>query len=924
MAQERIDIVVTERGSRAVRRNIEDIGKGAKTAQGAVSLLNRTLGLIGIGVGVESFFRLSDAATTARNRLAVLGGSVEQTSRRLDMLYQIANNSGQSVEALVSLFQKGAIAAKDLGASEQNLFKFVKTVGDALRIQGSGAEESRGALLQLSQALSTGIVRAEEFNSVMENAYPIALAAARGIDKAKGSVGQLRVMIVKGQVTSKEFFEAVISQYDKMGEEALRANLTIAQSFTILRNKLIQFTGALNDATGVNRMISDAILGVANNIDKLVIALTVLGTITAFNFLTSQVVTFGATVASVLGFVTKGFATLGTVIATSVLGPLRLLGAGFLAFGKASVPIGAALVAPFRLMGVAILGVVPAVFSLVRSLTVLSLLFVSGGPMYLASLVFNSMKASILGLLTPTATLARFFGILKIAALGFVGTFALIAAGVAIFVLFGDKIKEVIDRYGGLGQIAQNVMSAITDTAELMVAAFVAAYRTIIETWKKFPAALGDLVIQGVNAALRAVHELIDGAIGLLNKLPSVNIDKLDPFKGIENKFAGSAREIAGVFQEEFNKAIGENQLEVMKKKFTDFTEFLKKATPSTLSADQLKDEIAKLSTQALGGGITPVAGEEKRGKKTFKDYLFELQNDYELTKMSNMEREKQQKIFDIEEKLRRRLTDAERAQANELLNLIQAQKDENSLLEEINGPQEELIRKTDTLNRLFAKGKISVEQFTDKLRELKIAALEAGRDMSSGLERGLLKIQEEFGNVATVAESAMTNSMKSIEDAFVEMAMTGKFQFKDLVNTIHAEITRLAVRQSITKPIADWLGNNSSGVGGFLGGLLSPNGQSGLGGMFSGLGSLFGFANGGEFEVGGSGHAPDTQLVQFKATKGEKVKIYPKGQEHGSDRPINVNFNISTPDANSFTRSQGQILAKTQAALARANKRNN
>ena len=62
--------------------------------------------------------------------------------------------------------------------------KFFGQLGKALAIQGSSATESSGALRQLSQAFSSGIVRAEEFNSILEGAFPIAQAAANAFGTA--------------------------------------------------------------------------------------------------------------------------------------------------------------------------------------------------------------------------------------------------------------------------------------------------------------------------------------------------------------------------------------------------------------------------------------------------------------------------------------------------------------------------------------------------------------------------------------------------------------------------------------------------------------------------------------------------------------------------------------------------------------------
>ena len=74
-----------------------------------------------------------------------------------------------------------------------------------------------------------------------------------------------------------------------------------------------------------------------------------------------------------------------------------------------------------------------------------------------------------------------------------------------------------------------------------------------------------------------------------------------------------------------------------------------------------------------------------------------------------------------------------------------------------------------------------------------------------------------------------------------------------------------------------------------------SKTGTSELGGILSGLSGLFGFANGGSFNVGGGG-GTDSQLVAFMATPGEKVSVTNPGQ--GAANGINLVYNIDARGA--------------------------
>ncbi|MBK9073335.1 MAG: hypothetical protein IPL79_20395 [Myxococcales bacterium] len=119
--------------------------------------------------------------------------------------------------------------------------------------------------------MSGGTVRAEEFNSILEGAFPIAQAAANAIDGAAGSVGRLRQMVIAGEISSKEFFDAIISQTTEL--EAAFANTipTVSQAFTVLGNNFTLFIGQMDGAYGASGAVAKAIIALAENIDRVAI-----------------------------------------------------------------------------------------------------------------------------------------------------------------------------------------------------------------------------------------------------------------------------------------------------------------------------------------------------------------------------------------------------------------------------------------------------------------------------------------------------------------------------------------------------------------------------------------------------------------------------------------------------------------------------
>lgn len=109
----------------------------------------------------------------------------------------------------------------------------------------------------------------------------------------------------------------------------------------------------------------------------------------------------------------------------------------------------------------------------------------------------------------------------------------------------------------------------------------------------------------------------------------------------------------------------------------------------------------------------------------------------------------------------------------------------------------------------------------------------------------GIAKIGDETNKV-------VSGAFKSMEDAMVSFATTGKLDFKSLANSIIADIVRIQVRQNITGPLAASIGGGGGGWGSIFSSIFGTSGSSG--GGISGLGHEFpvlGYAGGGVPPVG-------------------------------------------------------------------------
>ena len=265
----------------STRRQIATIGTSVAQTESSVrrSADGMKAALLGSAAGIAAAFsadRLKDYAdgyTRFTNQLKVAGLEGANLGKTQNALYEISQRYGVELESTGSLYGRLSQGAKELGASQSDLLKFVNGVGAGLKVQGGSAESSSGALLQLTQALGGTYVRAEEFNSINEGARPILQAVANGIDKYKGSVSALRNDVIAGTLTSKDFFQGFLKGSAQLEAQAAKSNFTIGASFTVLNNALGKYIGETDASLSATARVAGGIAGLANNLDTIVPAL---------------------------------------------------------------------------------------------------------------------------------------------------------------------------------------------------------------------------------------------------------------------------------------------------------------------------------------------------------------------------------------------------------------------------------------------------------------------------------------------------------------------------------------------------------------------------------------------------------------------------------------------------------------------------
>lgn len=251
------------RAGQGFDRQMDRIGKSALRAEAVVlrasTAMKGALAGIVASFGIREAQQLIDTATRINNALKVAGLSGAALEQVYQQLFQSAQQNAVPLETLVGLYGKIALVQGELNVSTQEMLQFTNNVALALRVAGTDAQSASGALLQLSQAMGAGTVRAEEFNSILEGAPTIARAAAAGLREAGGSVAQLRQLVVDGKVSSEAFFRAFQVGASILEDQVGGAQMTVSQGFVQLANRLVDLAREFDNNTDAAKLVNSVL-----------------------------------------------------------------------------------------------------------------------------------------------------------------------------------------------------------------------------------------------------------------------------------------------------------------------------------------------------------------------------------------------------------------------------------------------------------------------------------------------------------------------------------------------------------------------------------------------------------------------------------------------------------------------------------------
>lgn len=244
----------------ANRRFSDSASEAARSTSSFVSSLRNLAGAY-VGVrGLSSLFNLSDTITQTTARLDMMGDRFDIT---MNQIYESAQRSRGVLMGTADMVSKLGNLAGEAFNSSQELVDFAEQLNKQITLSGASTQAADAAMLQLTQAMSSGVLRGEELNSILEQTPTIAKTIAEYMGV---TTGQMREMASDGAITAEVVKNALLGAAEEVNAKFEQMPMTWGQVWTSFQNTAIM---ALQPVlTGINwlanniQIIGPLILGV--------------------------------------------------------------------------------------------------------------------------------------------------------------------------------------------------------------------------------------------------------------------------------------------------------------------------------------------------------------------------------------------------------------------------------------------------------------------------------------------------------------------------------------------------------------------------------------------------------------------------------------------------------------------------------------
>lgn len=242
-----------------------------KTTNSTNTLSKAFKGLI-LAETTRRILKTGDSFQMLKNRINAMLGDMEKSKIVFSELQKISELTGSSIQTTAGGFQKLLFAKDTVGATTVEMIELTKAMTQLGMISDSDVGQMNSAMLQFSQGLISGTFQAQEFQSVLEGIPAIAQYMADGMGITRDELIKLKK---EGKLTSKDVFDALISQTDEINKKAQSLPMNMDRGFSRLTLGIGQIIDKINTATGTTETLGNVMFKSGEHISNINIYLEV-------------------------------------------------------------------------------------------------------------------------------------------------------------------------------------------------------------------------------------------------------------------------------------------------------------------------------------------------------------------------------------------------------------------------------------------------------------------------------------------------------------------------------------------------------------------------------------------------------------------------------------------------------------------------
>lgn len=317
---------------RYIRDNVDEQGRFNQEIQEGTQQANELTNTIKNAVlafvsiqSVGKALNISDELVQTTSRLNMMNDGLQSTQELVNMVYAAAQDARGSFSEMADVVARFGNNAGDAFGSSEEVVAFADLIQKQMTIAGASTQEASNAMLQLSQALGSGVLRGDELNSIFEQAPNLIQSIADYLDVP---IGKIREMAADGELSADVVKAAIFASADEINAKFEEMPMTWGQIWQSMKNTaMIAFQPVLQRLNDIAN--SEAFQTFVN------------GAIEAMATLANVVLNIFELIGTVGGFIADNWSIISPII-YGVIGALAVY-AAYLGIVKAAEIIGAAV-----------------------------------------------------------------------------------------------------------------------------------------------------------------------------------------------------------------------------------------------------------------------------------------------------------------------------------------------------------------------------------------------------------------------------------------------------------------------------------------------------------------------------------------------------------------------------------------------------